>query len=456
MEDVEALVGALNERSWRLYEFDEVRRVANEILGRLPVSLGFPRIEKVLVSYLSGGESSSSSSSPETQHLPDVFKAKGAMLALCHSIATQAQQLSASNACSDCACSALVAALRLLFCILLRPAPTEGGQPSELYNLQRGAVDALSFVVEAAMASTAMHESAAHAPFHVLGKRSAPLIEDLTVPVPSLQQFEDGGHHEGRSGFGAVTCDVAMSLLRHIVVQEGALDSEWSTLLPAALPFSSPASVGGSDIERLQLLQKHASELDPSDEAILLPFRICAANAFIACAQRADPTTLPLLSHVVLQDFLAFVARPTEALHPSPVSAAVLQFFCLLLLRAGASPEEELDGRKIAALFEAGARAISSQKLQIRLVGLKLMTALVGKVPSLFSVLPNGISASRQLRQELETILTATRSVDGANGEARNGGHGDGGALANCKAIAESLYDALYTVGDGDVEGLRL
>jgi hypothetical protein len=171
-----------------MYEFPDVRRVAAEGLGRLPprVALAcmgapFPAVASkdvrsfavALDDFLLGRsvvdrEAVVSGSEPAVELLPAVQRSKALVYALCHAMVNHSDDLASSRTANSSAITSLSAgeggnaednaawwtnAMARLFATLLVPCERPGeasgdGDDDELFKLQRGCIDALSFLLD--------------------------------------------------------------------------------------------------------------------------------------------------------------------------------------------------------------------------------------------------------------------------------------------------------------------
>ena len=228
MSPVSALAALLAERCTALYEFPDVCRVAAECLGRLPprvalASIGAPfpatasadvsSVASALDDFLLGRPviDAASSTSPGTaaalELLPAVQRSKALVYALCHALANHSDHLArlAETTGGDDGGGESVwweNTTARLFAALLVPcgrpsdARDTGSDDDELFKLQRGCIDALSFTLEVPFAKLAEQKGEDD---HLTVGATRRLIEELRddgasgpAPLPDLSADSSG------------------------------------------------------------------------------------------------------------------------------------------------------------------------------------------------------------------------------------------------------------------------
>ena len=232
---VSELVYLVGERCGSLYEFQDVRRVAAEVLGRLPpryvlASIGGPiktaseksklqvvhSISDSLDEFFYGKAPSSTSTNAATdsidiQLLPSIQRAKILIFALCHSLASHGVELPRLATLDERRSSHEDEAFQFwiehtiarILTVLLIPCrvsklnsdtSSSGSSEEELFKLQRGCIDALSFAVEVPFVGGDLNEAIASEQAYrsTPSKQAAsrPLIQELSSTSPLLQPIK--------------------------------------------------------------------------------------------------------------------------------------------------------------------------------------------------------------------------------------------------------------------------
>ena len=147
--ELATVVDLVSERAFgSVFEYDQVRKVASEVLGRLPPSLALPLIRAKLRDFSvathggggsdadgGGGGGNGDASRDEDGRLPPVLAAKSAVYAVCHAVVCHAPSLEPPT-------------VRWLVAELLTPLLLSTDPSGEVYKLQHGCIDALSFMVQ--------------------------------------------------------------------------------------------------------------------------------------------------------------------------------------------------------------------------------------------------------------------------------------------------------------------
>jgi hypothetical protein len=292
------LVCTLQRKVLSPLEFQEVKRLASELLGRLPHTESL--VEDALLSVLTDRKraldpAAAAEATENDACVAPEEVAKAYVFSLCHMIATRDKHaFEAGAAPVPHALESLVAAAGLqtrwadrivsyLLGILLLPSDAHRVD-SELYKLQRGCIDALSFMVEAEVAGDggvvndkvvdSSNSIAAAMTPHTLRPQPRLIVEiDTTTPaaVPTARSPDDSVMH---------------SLI--LIIRTARLPERHHAFLSAVLPAIRPPSVRAAPDLQLLRDQSDSAVRDALEEA-LFPVRVCAINVFISMSQRVQP-----------------------------------------------------------------------------------------------------------------------------------------------------------------------
>eukprot|EP01018_Ginkgo_biloba_P032849 Gb_14493 [translate_table: standard] len=348
-EDDACITALLIKRMCNLLEFEDVRKLAAELTGRLHPYVMLPLISSQLEHATLTG---------------DILKLKACLFAICTSLMIRGKESSLHPV--------MVDVRHFLATVLLWPC----SDSDEVAKAQHGCIDCLAFMICSELQCSDSSVGSSENKADMLQKKPSLIEEIVDQPEHAPLQINTGQ-------------TVISSVIRTLTSQKQTLPfikSDQLVFLQAC-----PSTI---QVQK----ERHSNIIgDGKETSIPISFRLCMANVLISVCQKISVTGKSLFSRMALPALIEFL----QVTHDSQMRAACLQvlFTSVYHLKCAVLPYvNELLSLSIQALRTKGL-------VEERIAGAKLMASLLASEESIV----NSIAPSLM---DAKTVLTNIAFMD--------------------------------------------